>query len=304
MTEDFCEAWFEEVRARVEPTPLQRDQALGSQRRLRELLSEGRFGRRIVDDYMSGSFSRHTAIRPVDDVDLVFVIDPSGWKLPLFEDKPEPTKILDSFWGVVRRLYPESALRRQRRSIGLTLSHVHVDVLPAVTADESTIWIPDRDAGVWLQSSPKTHAAHATAMNKACGNRGKAMVKLLKHWNTLLPSTAGLKSFVVETLAVRILGEEKPTSLVDGLLCFWDNIVRISGGDSEYEWASKPRGVDVSLLGRLRLPDVTGKNIAADVSVKSFVRFAEKARIARDHLAGALNARSSGSAMDRLARLL
>lgn len=299
----LCEESLEAVRQRAEPTQAQRDQANASQRHLRGLLAETRVGRRVLDVYMSGSFARHTAIRPVDDVDLIFEVDPTQWKLPLFGDKPEPARLLDSFRGAIERLYPGSSFRRQRRSVGLTLSHVHIDLVPAVATKSGALWIPDREAGEWIDSNPKAHAADATAMNKACAERGKAMIKLLKHWNAQLPDDAHLKSFVVETLAVRILGPEGVASLTDGLLCFWDNVVALAGGESSFEWASSPRAIDVSFFGRLLLRDATGKNIAEGVSRETLDRFARRARIARDHLAGALNARKVANAREHLGHL-
>ncbi len=301
--DELCEDWLEERRQRVEPTQAQREQALASQRHLRTLFSETRVGRRVLKMYMIGSFARHTSIRPVDDVDLIFEIDPTHWKLPLFGDKPDPARLLDSFRGAVQRLYPGSSFRRQRRSVGLTLSRIHIDLVPAVADGSGALLIPDRDANAWIESNPAAHFEAATSMNKACASRGKAMIKLLKHWNAGLPGNARLKSFVIETLAVRILGPEGVESLTDGLLCFWDNVVILAGGDASFDWTSAPSEVDMSFFGQLRLHDATGKNIADSVDGEALERFARRARLARNHLVGALNARKVATARDHLAKI-
>jgi len=301
----LCERWLQDLRKSIEPTPLQREQALASQRYLRKQIAKTRVGDRVERVYMSGSFARRTAIRPVDDVDLIFEIDPSQWKLPFFGNKPKPIHLLNSFRGLVSRLYPDSSTRLQRRSVGLSLSHIHLDLVPAViNPDGDGILIPDRHKGSWLESNPKAHAEEATAMNRDCDKRGLAMIKLLKHWNARLPANTVLKSFVVETLAIRVLAPEQTEKLVDGLLCFWDNVAALGGKETAFEWQSTPEDVDVSWFGgELKLPDAVGNNIAGGMDSDTLDQFRRRARIARDHLHRALCARSEASALEHLRKI-
>lgn len=153
MTTDAEVLEFEvEALAReLEPTPEQKNGAQRSQRAIREALDSGNMSARIVDDYLIGSYARHTAIQPLDDVDIMFVIDPTEWKLPLFGDKPEPERVLETFARAIRLRYDQSQVVVQRRSVGLKMNHLDIDVVPAIpTERDHHVLIPDRKDEGWV----------------------------------------------------------------------------------------------------------------------------------------------------------
>ena len=113
----------------IEPKKAQKEAAARSHLHLRALLHEGQMGRRIVADYLSGSYARGTATRPLGDVDVIFLIDPEQWARGLlnFSDKPEPSAVLKTFASALGHRYENSSAFSQRRSIRLELDHVHID---------------------------------------------------------------------------------------------------------------------------------------------------------------------------------
>lgn len=113
----------------IEPTRAQKDGARRSHNHLRDLLDTGQMATRIIGSYLSGSYARDTAIRPLDDVDIIFEIDPSGWHTGFFSSVPPPERVLESFATAIRRRYPLSSVYGQRRSVRLQLNHLDVDSL-------------------------------------------------------------------------------------------------------------------------------------------------------------------------------
>src|SRR5207249_3240691 len=108
----------------IEPSKAQKDGAQRSHKFLRDLLRTGQFASRIHDDYLSGSYSRDTAIEPLEDVDIIFVIHPEHWQSQLSKAlgfKPEPDTVLRSFQTAVRYRYSDSSVVAQRRSVGLRM---------------------------------------------------------------------------------------------------------------------------------------------------------------------------------------
>ncbi len=191
----------------IEPTATQKEGAKRSQSYLRRQLQEGGIGERVLDSYLSGSYRRKTAIYPLEDVDIVFVIDPAAWPGALFglADKPNPSTVLQSFASALRYRYRKTSAFTQRRSIRLELDHLHVDCVPAIAIEGSDfIWVGDRKNDAWIQSSPKRHEAALTNANQRSDALVVPIVKLLKCWNRRLPSKARVRSFVVETLAVTL----------------------------------------------------------------------------------------------------
>src|SRR6266849_4623329 len=130
--------------SRHEPTQAQVDGARRSHLFLRAVLANGQFGYRLLDDYLTGSYARDTAIRPLDDVDIVFEFDPnvySGFALW----RPDVNQVLQSFARAIRYRYDNSRVEVQNRSVGLKLYHLDIDVVPAIRgAAEGHILVPDR----------------------------------------------------------------------------------------------------------------------------------------------------------------
>jgi Second Messenger Oligonucleotide or Dinucleotide Synthetase domain len=279
----------------IEPTPAQKEGAQRSHNHLRNLLDTGQMGSRILSSYLSGSYARDTAIRPLDDVDIIFEIEPTAWKAGfIFNPLPPPERVLDSIAAAVRRRYQLSSVYGQRRSVCLRLNHLDIDVVPAISdaSDPTLILVPDRKSGDWLKSSPLRHAENATRVNTKRRGKFKPLVKLLKFWNSNLPTTSRCKSFMIETIAVRIFSETAFNTFPDGLLLFWDFIASRYGDATIARW---PNSFGMSFgWFSVSVPDAggTGSNTAAYFDAAHARALAVKARISRDKLLAAYNARN------------
>lgn len=280
------------VRA-IEPTKTQKTGAQRSHNRLRDLLDTGQIGSRIVNSYLSGSYARDTAIRPIDDVDIVFEIDPAGWEVGIFDLFPAPHRVLESLATAIRYRYPLSSIYGQRRSVRLELQHLNIDVVPAIpdARDASLISIPDRNAAEWIKSSPRRHSENASRVNKKRGGRFKPLVKLLKFWNSNLPDTVRCKSFMIETIAVRIFDHVPFDSLEQGVALFWDFLASRYSEPTIFNWRDN-YGMSFGWLS-VSVPDAagSGSNTAASLSNADAKALAAKARISRDRLHMAAKAR-------------
>src|SRR5436190_4631723 len=131
------------------PTRTQLADASRSQQHLREVLDTGQMQHRIIDAFLIGSYARHTALRPLDDVDVVFVIDPAAWQngFERFIGKlPDPERVLKSFARAIAYRYKDSGVHLQNRSVRLKLYHLDIDAVPAVVHPAKADWlrVPDR----------------------------------------------------------------------------------------------------------------------------------------------------------------
>jgi hypothetical protein len=306
-----CETQLWELVRSIEPTQTQKDGAVRSHNYLRDLLKTGNMASRIVTDYLSGSYSRDTAIKPLDDVDIIFVINPSYWNasfIPTFATSyPPAATVLQSFANAIRYRYPVSSVFGQRRSVCLQLNHLYIDVVPAIQdqVDTKLIYIPDSDAQRWIPTSPRRHSENATAVNKSQNGKFKPLVKLLKHWNGNLPSTANFKSFTIETIAVRVFKTVQYDSLQQGLAYFFDFVAYVSGNQTKLTWWRNDCGVSLRWLN-CSVPDAaeTGSNTAASVDEERRKRFIENAIRSRDKMFESINATSVETACRRISEAL
>lgn len=285
--------------AKIEPSAAQKTTASTSHNYLRSLLNSGQFGNRILDSYLSGSYARDTALSPIDDVDIIFVVDPRGWPTGLLATRPNPDQILKSFAGAIRYRYPNSSVYMQRRSVCLSLNHLDIDVVPAISTNGAgkQILIPDVNTDSWIASAPKVHTEIGVQINKIAGGRFKPLVKLLKYWNAQLPETARMKSFAVETIAATLFQRVSLPSLQEGLRLFFDFVAGLDDQACLYTWTSR-YGVSLSYWAD-EIPDLagTGGNLAAGLDSGRRTRFLEHAVRSRDALIAAERARTMDSAI-------
>jgi hypothetical protein len=306
-----CDIQLWDLVRKIEPTPTQKLGAARSQRHLRKLLNSGKMAERIATSYLSGSYARNTAIHPLDDVDIIFVVKPEHWRKSfslLFgsSDFPAPHSILDSFANAIRYRYPITSVFGQRRSVRLKLYHLDIDIVPAIQdkRDRQLLRIPDSHAGRWIVTSPAKHAENATAVNKFQTGRFKPLVKLLKYWNGNLPGTAHLKSFAIETMAVRIFRESQFSTLQEGLLYFFDFVAFISGNGASFQWRNQ-YGLSLGWLNA-RVPDTAGlnSNIIDGITNERRTRFIANALRSREKMEASLQARSLDTGCRRIAEAL
>ncbi len=273
---------------------------------LRDLLAQGNMARVISESYLSGSYARDTAVAPIDDVDIIFLIQPEHWQRGIgswLGLKPSPKAVLNTFANAIRRRYDLSSVFIQRRSVRLNLNHLDIDVVPALPSakDSHTILIGDADSDEWIESAPKKHEVLASRLNASRGNNFKPLVKLLKSWNRNLPSTANLKSFAIETMAARIFDAHSFDSLQDGLIEFFDFVCFLGGADTVYSWNNKC-GISFDWFQGRVIPDTagTGSNLLAKVDGARISRFVEHAKRSRDKVIEAVNSKYSDTAERRL----
>lgn len=305
---DF-EPLLRSIAAGVEPTRTQKDNAARSHNNLRKLLQSGQFGNRVLDSYLSGSYSRDTAIIPIDDVDVVVIIDPTGWPdegLP-FDTRPSPQAVLKSFARAIRYRYPVSSVYGQRRSVRLSMYDRDIDVVPAIDAGADVIWIPDGYADTWIKSAPLVHGRVGSDINSRREGRFKPVVKILKYWNSQLPSTGRMKSFAVESVAMALFAQVGIPSFYEGVTRYFDFVSKFNGffgSDTIYEWKSD---FGVSLNGfTYCVPDASGvsDNVCRGLSSATVEKFIAHARRSRDLMVQANKSRYVGTGERLIERAL
>jgi hypothetical protein len=307
VNSDFLHLEVVEIAKELEPTPTQKADAKRSQRAIRDALNSGNMSTRIVDEYLSGSYARHTAVYPLDDVDIIFLIDPSHWEARFFSDTPSPRAVLQTFARAIRLRYEQSRVQVQRRSVGLKLYALDIDVVPAITTERNGyIQIPDIEKGDWILTAPQIHSELASEINAARHNLFKPLVKVLKGWNGALPDKARLKSFSIETMALRLFRHNDCSSLFDGCLYFFDFLCSRFAEATSYTWRHD-FGIGLNYFRfEYEMLDMaeTGSNLFAGLSENRRDEFLTRALTTRDLLLGASNESNAEEARARLRKAL
>ncbi len=200
---------FEDFLQKLELTSNERNNASRQHINMRTELQQ-RLG--VEDNFLSGSYARHTAIRPLNDIDIFVVLEENDD----IDRELGPASLLETVETTLQEIYPGKATTRQSRSINIEFSGTGIayDVVPSFSDGEGVYIIPDGDAG-WMQTNPKDHKTKSTAANEAAGKKLKPLLKAVKHSKNVHDSEA--RSFHLEVLSWEVLSSE-PDSYIDGLV--------------------------------------------------------------------------------------
>lgn len=191
---------------------------------------------------LTGSYRRGTQIPPLDDIDVLLVMDPSvygGFQV----DTPQHTAAL---LGLVRKAlgsaYPKSEIQLFERCIRIefTGTGIGFDVTPAFQLSQDVFVIPDSRLGRWIRTNPKEHQRQISDANQnVCGQWLIPLVKLLKLWNQQHGRL--LTGFHLEVMAYRAL-RHAPRDARDGMDFLFGALATEVRSPTPDPW---PQGLDV-----------------------------------------------------------
>ncbi|MBU1730081.1 hypothetical protein KJ557_00785 [Patescibacteria group bacterium] len=184
----------------------------------------------IENDFLTGSYNRNTIIRPKDseekfDVDFFLAFNKDDYG----ESKlPELLKIVKNTLDKIKDDDEDiSEIQEQKRSIGVVYNdNFQIDVVPAIQIEKDKKYkIFDKATQQSIESNPKLHGNNLTSANEITESgtvrRLVPIVKLLKSWKR--DKCEYVKSFHLEMLVVKILGDEEISSYSEGLTKFFIN---------------------------------------------------------------------------------
>lgn len=207
---------FHEFLGALELRESERDEATRQHTNLREQLQKRM---EVEANFLSGSYARKTAIRPLNDIDVFLVLKPTSE----LSTASAPTKVLEAVQATLEAIYPGKSAKLQSRSVNIEFSGTGIayDVVPAFSAGDEVYKIPDRDTPKWINTNPKIHRELSVEANERAGDKLKPLVKAVKHANNL--HDGGARSFHLEALSWKLLTSPPETNLA-GLRILLDGL--------------------------------------------------------------------------------
>jgi predicted nucleotidyltransferase len=208
MTMLTIEEAFRKFRSRLELNEREQKNASKRHTEIREHMRQ-KFD--LADDFLTGSYRRHTKTKPLKDVDIFCVLDESERHFR----REHPLGVLEAFEKALAELYEARAVSKQRRSVevdfGIVVDAedntdyrvVSMDVVPAFALG-GDYEIPDKDSGKWIRTNPTVHEQAAIDAHEAYGREWKGLVRMAKYWNN--HNGKPIKpSFLLEVMALGCL---------------------------------------------------------------------------------------------------
>ncbi|MFX0203355.1 MAG: hypothetical protein ACFFCW_45210 [Candidatus Hodarchaeota archaeon] len=145
--------------------------------------------------FFTGSYSRKTIIRPIDDIDLYVRIHYGQHA----KDRP-PIHILSLMRGALHRRYPNTKININLPCIVISFLGYKFEIVPAVGYEDNDdlYEIPAPRGRGWIQCYPNIPDKWISSSNQANNEMFIPLIKVLKQWrrNKAVP----LKSFHLEML--------------------------------------------------------------------------------------------------------
>jgi len=175
---------FEEFLRDIEPSHTTKSNASSAHLTLRDLLSKHENFKNVHNKtFLSGSYKRDTAIRPIicdegdaerPDVDIIV--------LTTHTLQDEPKSVVDLLYTTLKDEYAE--VRKQQRSVRVETKKAIMDVVPIISpyGEDNILYIPDRKLERWIETNPPRHTQWTIDVNKEAEGRFKPLVKLIKWW--------------------------------------------------------------------------------------------------------------------------
>lgn len=170
---------FEEFLHNIEPSLTTKRYVSSIQTNLREFLENHEiYKEKVVDTFLTGSYAKHTCIRPTKydgktDVDIAVVTN--------YTESANSKDVLNELYKVCKEKYDN--VTKQSRSIGIEMEGTEIDVVPMIEDTISSMYkIGNKEDGNWKKTNPKGHIEWCSNVNKENYNKFVRIVKIFKWW--------------------------------------------------------------------------------------------------------------------------
>lgn len=154
----------------------------------------------LDDDFLTGSYRRHTKTKRLKDVDIFVVVDSDGPQAYLRD--LHPSKVLAALQAVLRLKFADVTIDGFACVVkfGADDEIASFEVVPAFKRKGGGWEIPDADRSTWVSTNPKIHHEQSTKINGRCDERFVPFVKMIKGINRNFDEPIN-PSFLLEVMA-------------------------------------------------------------------------------------------------------
>lgn len=210
---------FQDFLSRLELTESERDEASRQHTNMREQIQKKM---EVVDNFLSGSYGRRTAIRPLNDIDIFVVRKSATGPGARYVT---PSEMIAEMKVTLEGIYPGKKATVSARAVNMEFlgSGIAYDVVPAFAAEADVYLIPDVEKNEWVRTNPKIHQAKSTEANLRAKGKLIPLLKAVKHANNQHGRLA--RSFHLEVLSWQVVTAD-PGAYLDGLVMLLDGLAQ------------------------------------------------------------------------------
>lgn len=262
------QADFNKFLSNIEPSDSTVQYISSMQSALRDYLkSAEEYKDKYLDSFLSGSYAKHTSIRPSKydkkrDVDIIVVLS--------YDLKADSSNVLAELKNILTNSSKYINATIQHHSVGVEMNDISIDVVPVIQDNDNELlyYIGDSKTGKWKLTDPLGHKNWSTEFNKSHNDKYKPIVKIFKWWRRQnCPSSIKYpKGITLEKIIADNLGDSSG-SVEELMLETIENIIS-AYKDDFCSHSRKPRIEDPS--------DIVSNDLLEGYSVDDFNQFVYK----------------------------
>lgn len=158
---------------------------------------------RIANRLKVGSVGRHTGIKGVSDLDMLYIMPVAQYE---YYDRKNngQSALLTDVRDILAEEYPEQTVRKDRLVVQVVFKNFHVEVQPVFKQEDGSFKFPESyNGGAWRITKPLHEKAAMTAFSRDKSNNLRKLCKMVRAWKNLHGVNMG--GLLIDTLAYRFL---------------------------------------------------------------------------------------------------
>jgi hypothetical protein len=211
---------FLNLKRNLEITGLQEATVSTRQKNIREVVEAEL---KVVDTFLTGSYSRCTMIAPLKeaDIDIFVTLDAEYFYHYNNGQNGGQAGLIDLVKRALKRTYTRTPdISRNGHAVTIRFEDFVVDVVPGFNRKGGGFLIPNSVTQTWLSTDPKKHVEIVSAENATHGGDFVPLIKMVKAWNGGIGKY--FRSFHLEVLALEILRGVKISDFPSGVRFYFD----------------------------------------------------------------------------------
>lgn len=146
---------------------------------------------------MVGSYGRHTAIRGISDLDLIFILPASDREK--YDKEGGASKVLSRTRLAIQARYPTTVVRVDRLVVVVEFHNFMFEVQPVFENADSSFSYPDTASDTWKVTKPREEIAAMSDEDDLAGGNLRRLCRFTRAWKNRHGVVMG--GLVIDTLA-------------------------------------------------------------------------------------------------------
>lgn len=211
---------FQKLKSNLEITDLQEETVSTRQKSVRGVVEAGLT---VKESFLTGSYSRHTMIAPLKevDIDIFVVLDVSYFHHYNNGQNGGQAGLLDFLKRTLQKTYTRTPdISRNGQAVTIRFEDFIVDVVPVFKREGGGFLMPDSINSVWISTDPEKHVDIMSQANATHNGNLIPLIKMIKAWNRNIDHH--FRSFHLEVLALHIFNNVTISDFPTGMRFFFD----------------------------------------------------------------------------------